>query len=253
MSDKESAKSVIDAYRRRQEMSQRAPIFLTIAAVLLIVGAAVVIFWVLGARNPAFSLLASATPTSTETALPTSTATASPTPTETATLAPPTETPTATATETPSGPSIYIIQEGDILATIAEKFNTDLFTLLALNPQIDPITLIIRVGDQIIIPAPNTELPTSTPLPADIPRGTLIDYAIVSGDTLEGIALRFNSTVEEIIAKNPEIANANDIRVGQIIKVPVNIATPVPTATQGTPLPTVAVPATATTTATPNP
>lgn len=248
MSDKESAQSVIEAYRRRQKLSQRAPILLIAAAVLLIIGAAALIFWLTGAELPTLSILSTATSTPTETATATLTATATATSTETATAEPPTETPTATVTETPSGPSIYIVQEGDILSTIAEKFNTDIYTLLALNPEIDPLTLIIRVGDQILIPAPDTELPTATPLPSDIPRGTLIDYAIVLGDTLEGIALRFNSTVEEIIAKNPEIENANDIRVGQIIKVPVNIATPVPTATQGTVFPTIQVP---TATATP--
>lgn len=250
MSDKESAQSVIEAYRRRQQLSQRAPILLIVAAVLLIVGAAALIFWLTGAELPTLSVLATPTSTATATATATLTSTPTATATETATLAPPTETATPTATETPSGPSIYIVQEGDILSTIAEKFGTDLFTLLALNPEIDPQTLIIRVGDQILIPAPDTELPTATPLPSDIPRGTLIDYAIVTGDTLEGIAFRFNSTVEEIIAKNPEIENANDIRVGQIIKVPVNIATQVPTATEGTKFPTISAP---TSTATPQP
>lgn len=248
MSDKESAQSVIEAYRRRQKMSQRAPALLIAAAVLLIVGAAALIFWLTGAELPTLSILATATSTPTETTTPTLTATASATVTITATPEPATETPTATATETPSGPSIYIVQEGDILSTIADKFGTDLFTLLALNPQIDPVTLIIKVGDEILIPAPNTELPTATPLASDIPPGTLIDYAIVLGDTLEGIALRFNSTVEEIIEANPDIENANDIQVGQRIKVPVNIATPVPTATLGTRFPTIQA---ATATATP--
>jgi len=248
MSDKESAQSVIDSYRRRQQMSKKAPVLLIVAAVLLIVGAAALIFWLTGAKLPALSILSTPTSTSTQTATATATATKTAVPTETPTLAPPTETHTPTATETPSGPSVYVVQEGDILATIAEKFGTDLYTLLALNPEIDTQTLIIRVGDEILIPAPNTELPTATPLPPDVPRGTIIDYAIVIGDTLEGIAFRFNSTVEEIIAKNPEIKNANDIRVGQKIKVPVNIATPVPTATEGTKFPTINAP---TATATP--
>jgi LysM repeat protein len=107
------------------------------------------------------------------------------------------------------------------------------------------------VGDQILIPAPDTELPTATPIPPDVPAGTLIPYSIVLNDTLEGIALKFNSTVEEIIRRNPEISNANDIRVGQIIQVPVNIVTPIPTATLGTLLPTVAIPASLTPSPTP--
>lgn len=243
MSDKQTPQSMIVGQRKQK---QQALVFLVIAAVVIIIGAAVLIFSMLGAKNPFAGLFATATSTPTETATPTLTFTPSPTPTETATLPPPTDTATPTATATPSGPSVYIVQENDFLSTIAEKFNTDLATLLALNPTIDPVTLIIRVGDQIIIPAPNTQLPTATPLPAGLAPGTLITYTIVSGDSLEAIATRFFSTVEQILKANPEIENANDIRVAQIIKVPVNIATPFPTATQGTVFPTIAAPATST-------
>ncbi len=251
MSDKESAKNVIDAYQRRQQRSQRAPIMLAIAAFLLIVGAAVIIFWVMGNDKPFLGILATQTSTPTITATATATATNTATPTNTATELPPTDTPTVTATATPSGPSIYVVAENDNLSSIAAKFNTDLATLLALNPQIDPKTLIIRLGDQVIIPAPNTQLPTATPVPPDLARGTIIEYVIVPGDTLEALALSFNSTLDAILTANKEIENANDIRVGDIIKIPVNLVTPVPTATQGTILPTIAAPDAAT--ATPQP
>lgn len=253
MSDKESARDVIDAYHKRQKMSQKAPVILIIAAVLLIVGAAIVIFALLSPKNPFASLMATDTPTPTATSTPTRTATATNIPTITSTEAPPTDTPTPTATETPSGPSLYVVQELDTLGSIATKFNTDLATLLALNPQIDPLTLIIRLGEKILIPAPNTKLPTATAVPLDLPKGTIIQYPIVSGDTLEGLALRYNSTVTLILKENPTIKNANDIRVGQIIKIPVNVATPVPTATIGTVFPTIAVPPTGTPTPTHTP
>ncbi len=246
MSDKESARDVIDAYHKRQKMSQKAPVILIVAAVLLIVGAAIVIFALLNPTNPFASMMATDTSTPTATSTPTQTATATNTPTDTPTAAPPTDTPTPTATETPSGPSIYVVQENDNLGSIATKFNTDLATLLALNPQIDPLTLVIRVGDQVLIPAPDTVLPSATPVPADLPRGTIIEYRIVSGDSLEGLALRFNSTLVLIMKENLSISNANDIQVGQIIKIPVNVATPVPTATVGTVFPTIAIPPTAT-------
>jgi LysM repeat protein len=55
------------------------------------------------------------------------------------------------------------------------------------------------------------------------------------------IAAAFNSTVEAIVAEN-KLANANDINAGVILKIPVNIATPVPTATVGTVYPTVIIP-----------
>ena len=76
-----------------------------------------------------------------------------------------------------------------------------------------------------------TAVPTDTPTP--IPtgwRGT-IEYRIAVGDTLELIALRYFSTVESILQENADLDNANEIFVGQIIVVRVNIATPVPTDT----------------------
>jgi LysM repeat protein len=137
-----------------------------------------------------------------------------------------------------------------VLSSIAAKFNISLELLLAMNPQIDPVTSNIRVGDQILIPAPNTELPTATPLSADIRPGTVIDYQVVTGDTLGAIAEKFNSTVDDILLQNKDIENANDIRPGQVIKVRVNIATPIPSATAGTVLPTAPILAASTVTPT---
>ena len=251
MSDPESPKSVLEAAHRRRELSKRMPmILMTIAAVLLILGAAAIIFSMLSGGGSILGFLSTETPTPTATFTATATFTPTHTPTETPTPLPPTETPTATATETPSGPSIYVVQEGDYLSTIAAKFNITLELLLALNPQIDPTTMAIRVGDQIIIPAPDTVLTSPTPIGTDVPPGTLIEYKVVTGDTLGDIALRFNSTVEDILKQNPEIENANDIVPGQILKIRVNIATPVPTATVGTVLPTVVIVSTATPTPT---
>jgi LysM repeat protein len=132
------------------------------------------------------------------------------------------------------------------MSDIAIKFNIDLIVLLKMNPTIDPNT--IKVGDKIVIPAPNTTLDTATPIPPDW-RGT-IDYRVATGDTLAGIAIQYNSTVQKIMELN-NIENANDIQAGQVIKIPVNIATPVPTATEGTVYPT--LPGAATNTATPQP
>jgi LysM repeat protein len=228
MSDKDSAKNVIDAYRRRQNMAQRAPIIFGVAAVLLIAGAALIIFWLSNPQKPAISLFPSETPTSTLTLQPTATTTKTATSTSTPTLPSPTATLTPTLTATAAGPFLYIVQENDNLFSIAQKFKVALATLLALNSTIDPTTMIIHVGEKIIIPGPNTKLPTSTAVPAGVLQ--TINYTVVSGDTLEGIAARFNSTVAAIVTAN-KLKNANDISVGQVLKIPVNIATPIPTRT----------------------
>ena len=247
MSDKESPQSVIEAHRKR--MGQKTPTAIMIgAAALLIIGAGALIFWLLGnSGKPLFG------PPPTETPTPTATATATntplpPTSTPTETLTPTvTETATPLPTETPSLPFEYEVQEGDTLETIAAQFNTTINVLVLLNPTIDPA--LIFVGQKIWIPAPDTVLPTETPVSPDLSPGTLIAYMVQSGDTLEAIATRFRSTVERIVEEN-DLDNANDIYVGQTLQIPVNIATPVPTATVGTVFPTLLAP-TATATATP--
>lgn len=227
MSDKDSAQNVIDSYRKKRQNSM--PFLIgALAIVLVAVGIVVLILWLTGSSRPAFSLAfgATATPTPTNTPPPTATATATATATITPTI---TDTPTASATPTASGPFVYVVQENDTLDSIAQKFSVDVLVLMALNNMTDSL---IRVGDEILIPQPNLTLDTPTPIPTGW-RGT-IDYRIAVGDTLEIIAARFFSTVEAILKENEDtLENANEIFVGQVIKVPVNIATPLPTRTPG--------------------
>ena len=229
MSDKDSAQNVIDSYRKRRQNT--TPFLIGgVAIVLIAVGIVVLILWLTGSSGPSFSFMASPTPTATDTATPTATATASPTATNTPTI---TNTPTASATPTASGPFIYVVVEGDTLDSIAAQFNVNVLVLMALNNMTDSL---IRVGDELLIPNPDLALDTPTPIPTGW-RGT-IEYRIAVGDTLELIAQRYFSTVESIMEEN-EIDNANEILVGQIIVIRVNIATPVPTST---PRPTILTP-----------
>lgn len=246
MSDKQdNPQDVIEAYRKRQQSARRAPLFLGLAAALLIIGAGALIFWFVGPNRPSFALFATDTPTPTST--PTITPTFTPTNTPTATA---TEAPTATITVTPTiaGPFIYEVVDGDSCFAIAVKFNVDLLLLITIN-NLDPACP-IRVGDKLTIPGVDTQLPTSTPLPSNLRPGTLIEYRVVTGDTLGSIALKFNSTVDAIKEEN-EIENENDILVGQILTIPVNLVTPVPTSTPTQPGSIqITAPATATTAAT---
>ena len=222
MSDKDSAQNVIDSYRKRRQNT--TPLIVGgVAIILIAVGIVVLIMWFTGSNGPAISFMSSPTPTTTETATPTATATVTPTPTNTPTV---TITPTATGTPTASGPFIYIVAEGDTLDSIATNFNVGVLTLMALNNITDSL---IRVGDELLIPNPDLALDTPTPIPTGW-RGT-IEYRIALGDTLELIAGRFFTTVDSILEENEDLDNANEIFVGQIIIIKVNIATPVPTNT----------------------
>ena len=237
MAKQESPQEVIEAYRKRKQRSKRTPkLILALASILLIAGAGIVIFWLTGAETPQINLaaiFASKTPTPTETSTPTPIP-PSPTPTLTATPSPPTDTPEASLTPTRAGPVIYVVEEGDNLYAIADKFEMDFLVLLEANRErleLDPANPIIKVGDEILIPPPGTELPTPTPVPVDLPAGTPIEYTVQPGDSLGAIAQLFNSTIDDIIARNEDLEeNPNALYVGQILTVRINLVTPVPTA-----------------------
>jgi LysM repeat protein len=45
-------------------------------------------------------------------------------------------------------------------------------------------------------------------------------YAVTAGDTLFGIAAQFGLTVEQLLAANPQITNADYVTIGQVIVIP---------------------------------
>lgn len=233
---------VIASYRKRQHAGPY--IIWGMAGLLLLVGVIILVIWLTGPSKPLETLFATDTPTPTLTYTPTNTSTPTETPTITPTF---TETPTAT----PDKPFEYTVQEGESLAVIAEKFNlgeNGILLILAINPRIDAANPIVYVGQVILVPNPGMQLPTATPLPTGLPRGTKIEYYVQPGDSLALIAQKFNSTVEAIQKEN-KIEDPNALFVGQKLIVPINLVTPQPTAIpSATPADLVA---TATATATP--
>lgn len=195
------------------------------AIALVVLGLVLLIYWLTRPEMPLGQYFATDTPTATVTSTTTNTATA----TLTATI---TETPTITVTATPSEPFPYTIQEGDSLEGLSQRFN-----LGPEGPQLiyyenqellQPSGGVIFVGQTILIPLPGSVLPTTTPIPPNLPRGTLIDYAVLPGDTLAGIAVRFNSIADNIIEEN-ELEDPNALSAGQVLRIPVNLVTPTAT------------------------
>jgi uncharacterized protein YkwD len=215
--------NVLNAYRKRRQ--QRGPFLIYgAAALLLIVGIFIVVRAASNGNNPISSLFATDTPTTTLTFTPTNTNT--PTLTPTITL-----TPTETITPTPTGPVAYTIKEGDTLQGIADQFglgSDGVLLILQENPKIMEANGVYYVGDVIQIPPAGTVLRTATPLSASLPRGTTIDYQVLPGDTLAGIAAKFNSIADNIVTLN-KIDNANSLQAGQKLKIPVNLVTATPT------------------------
>jgi LysM repeat protein len=231
--------ATIEAYRKRRQ--KKMPVIVGIIAILLVVVGAIIL--VVGFSNGGgFHLSSTQTPTPTITSSPTTT----PTPTETPTTTP---TPTDTLTPTPAAPYSYVVQEGDYQGKIIKDHglsDNDLLIILILNPyhdpypgaalenSIDPILQIVYVGQKITLPPPGMSLPTATSIPANAPPGFKITYFVLPGDSLGGIANKWNSTVDEIVNANQELlvdGSATVIYPGWTLFVPINIVTPVPTST----------------------
>ena len=233
MSDKESTKEIINSYRKRQNQSWQNTVLFVATALLIIMGAAFLIFWLTGSQVSLGGLFASKTPT------PTMTFTPSPVPpTATITLTPTESGPTGTLapslTPTRSGAVIYIAEENDTFESIAEKFGMDSFTLLYFNADegrldLDLSNPILYVGDEVLVPAPGATVPTPTPIPFDVLPGFRVDYMVRPGDSIGSIAYNLRSTVDDILAYNEELEDPNAIYPGQLLIVRVNLVTPEPT------------------------
>ncbi len=65
-----------------------------------------------------------------------------------------------------------------------------------------------------------------------MPRGTKLQYTILPGDTLAGIAAKFNSTVDDIMAlpeNKIKITDPDSLTAYDVIIIPVNMVTPTQT------------------------
>ena len=215
-----------------------------------------------------------------------------PAPTETAQTATsavtdtaPPPTPTPTSTETP-GPFEYVIQEGDTLYYIIQLpqhgYGYDeaaARAVVALNDNMSSIDILPPAGSAILIPRPTM---TSTPIGAQATQALLeaigIDdssgvllaagavvscHEVESGDSLVGIAVESDTTLEVLSQLNPDLnwfgcaftersggPDCNPtIQIGQCIRVPRPAPLPSPTPTPSgdetaTPLPTYLAPRT---------
>lgn len=96
----------------------------------------------------------------------------------------------------------YVVQQGDTLSQIAQKYGTTYQELARINNISNPNY--IQVGQVIKISCKNN----------------ITDriYTVQAGDTLSKIAKMYNTTVGDLVTKN-NISNPNLILVGQVIKI----------------------------------
>jgi LysM repeat protein len=134
-------------------------------------------------------------------------------------------------------PGTYVVQPGDNLITLAQRFGVSREALAAANG-LSPSSLlyigqVLRIPGQAeqASPQPQQPAPTATPAPrpsATLPppspepsgdpggQGSTIRYTIQPGDNLSTVAAKFNTTVEALRRLN-NIQNPNFLRVGQTL------------------------------------
>jgi tyrosinase len=109
----------------------------------------------------------------------------------------------------PTGDQTYIVQRGDTLRIIANRFGTTVTAILQLNPQI--------TNPNLIFPGQVIRLGAGAPPPP--PPDGFQSYIVQRGDTLRIIAARFGTTAQALINLNPQITNPNLIFPGQVIRI----------------------------------
>ena len=155
----------------------------------------------------------------------------------------PTAAPTPEPTVDRSQPTTYIVQSGDVLGLIAERFDADIAELRRVNGLDGNL---IRVGQELTIPAldgstePSDDdaatAATSVPSPTTAPSGPVTcssaatGHCVQPGESLLGIALKYDVTVEALRAANPGVSG-DLIKSGEVLNLPSGGASPTPAAT----------------------
>src|SRR5512136_2066999 len=181
----EEAQAKAIARERRTEAAQRP----TRIIALIFTAIVIVLFVAIIVQSTRQSAIAALTPTVTRT------------PTRSIVL--PTATPRATATPTgtptPVPPFEYVVKNGDTPGRIALLYDLSVPQLMAYNGKAEDDVIV--VGETLKIPPPTPQA-TATPGTPTPPPADEVTYTVVSGDTLSGIAEKFNVPMSRIQERN---------------------------------------------------
>lgn len=141
-----------------------------------------------------------------------------------------------TPTPEPTRFLTHILKAGENLTSIANEYGTTVEALMAVNHIEDPRSL--RPGQELFVPLTGSGGSGPGASTAHPSRTEVIVHVVQPGEGLLGIALKYQTSVEAIMAAN-NIADAQWILAGQELLIPLGTPTPVPTPTpRPTPTPT---------------
>jgi len=115
---------------------------------------------------------------------------------------------------TTSSGNTYTVKSGDTLSGIAVRFGTTVATLQSLNGIKDANKIV--VGQVLKLPTASSNTGSSSSSSSTTVNNNF--YTVRKGDTLSGIATKFNTTVARLQSLN-NLKDVNRIYVGQVLKV----------------------------------
>ncbi len=120
-------------------------------------------------------------------------------------------------------PVVHIVQWGEHLTGIAQRYGTTIGAIVKANGIANPSYL--RVGQRLNIPG-TTAAVTPSALPAAVaPALAPLVHVVAAGENLTGIAQRYGTSIAAIVSAN-SMANPSYLRVGQHLTIPGAIALP---------------------------
>ena len=139
----------------------------------------------------------------------------------------------------------YIVQPGDTLTLIAQRFGSTVASIVSANNISDPNLIFVGQVLQIPVagapPAPPAPTPPAPPTPAPTPPSITVPagfrlYIVQPADTLAALASRFGTTVQVLVTVN-RVPDVNFISVGQVLFVPIKPTIVIPTPPPAPPTP----------------
>lgn len=114
---------------------------------------------------------------------------------------------------------MHSVRKGQTLYGISKTYNVSIDDLVAANPS---AVNGLHEGDLIEIPTRNTVTTPSTPTTPN--SSTPIYHTIQKGESMYGVAKRYNTTIEKLLETNPGIY-PNHFNVGDVVKIYPNTST----------------------------
>ena len=108
--------------------------------------------------------------------------------------------------------TVYVVQPGETLSSIANRFGVGITALAEINGITD--LNLIRDGASLTVPQGGVQSNSSASAPA-----AATTHRVQPGESLSSIAARYGTTVAAIVADNG-ISNADFVRIGSSLSVP---------------------------------